>query len=47
MSDTKRFTRREFVRATAAAGVAIPYFVSAAALGQAGAPEPTTDCTSA
>ena len=38
MSDTKRITRRQFVRATAAAGVAVPYFVSAAALGQAGAP---------
>ncbi len=37
MSNSKRFTRREFVRATTAAGMAIPYFFSAAALGQAGA----------
>jgi len=38
MSDTKRMTRRQFVRTTAAAGVAVPYFVSASALGLAAAP---------
>lgn len=38
MSQSSRISRRDFVRTTAAAGVALPYFVSSRALGQAGQP---------
>jgi predicted dehydrogenase len=38
MSETKLHSRRDFLRRSAAAGVALPCIVSASALGQAGAP---------